>query len=891
MKDDRTPVSGAKIDARAVFLRSREIQTMKTCDNSMDMFSYYDSINIVKIEGLGDQPLSTAYDFVVKYHKNHKLELRDENPEHAEFQQSLLLFTDIKDESDDRIIGYTKEQIEEFWSNSDEEPILFMTMFHLGREAELNDVFVKISESFIGRRHLIYFGFDYSDLILFYRGNSFQDYTDRMFRIDYQVAEPLIVDSITLFSFDWQYCNKATETFMADFRIGVNDYTSARAAIEEVKMLFPSTVFMWTLGRSDIGLHNTEANLSWIKAVNDILSVESNSSRWCTTRQLNIFTRVPENSQINGHTETAINISRIRTVLAKKSEAFKNVYVKCCTRLEVAVDYVWLNWLSNASLMASTFFDNKMSANMGICLVPQFLDLFEYETRLLDREDLDIGELKEARLGMSSFFTSILTLIDSMNQSNRQSIQAPAFRVETFDMPPRIMAYYTAVSQLLINSLRDDTDGDGILYGFAISPQFTRVLKAQSLARQNVLPNDQFILIGIGERSLYTLQLTTEILTHEIAHLVGETRRCREKRSSYMLKCALHCIVSRVYRRMCTQIGHEYGLQWEEFTALDKAKTVKTLYDALINSNSEYAPSANHYANKVSKLIDALPNELLHNPSLNQALFDAVWGFMFPQWANKEAVHEDNDANEILNRLVTSEITLPELTDCEATYFERLHKEEIIRLINIKLRDSFDSELERMCIGPVYAYDGTDLSPKYLELTLSEQIRYLFQETFADLQTVLLLELDWEDYYNYLDLKSETNSDMTVRILALIQALTASTWNMDSIAEYMDSNENKSKVIPPVKALINFRPLHDGEEYSRHDVDPLYVYYLSRYLNDCKESTIQSFSPDSPNFIFVKKVREIHKALEGGTSVMSMEKAVLCLIREYKEHIENRFGS
>ena len=61
----------------------------------------------------------------------------------------------------------------------------------------------------------------------------------------------------------------------------------------------------------------------------------------------------------------------------------------------------------------------------------------------------------------------------SMNQTNRQFVQVPAFHLPSFNLPPQLMAYYTVLSQCLREVLQDD---EGTIYGLAISPNLSNIL-------------------------------------------------------------------------------------------------------------------------------------------------------------------------------------------------------------------------------------------------------------------------------------------------------------------------------------------------------------------------------------------------------------------------------
>lgn len=92
-------------------------------------------------------------------------------------------------------------------------------------------------------------------------------------------------------------------------------------------------------------------------------------------------------------------------------------------------------------------------------------------------------------------FQDVSILMDSMNRSSRQFIQTPPFRTTAFSMPPKLMAYYTAVAHQILDALQDDTNN---FYGFMIAPSFVKELEVISLAEQRLTEGNQLLSISIG---------------------------------------------------------------------------------------------------------------------------------------------------------------------------------------------------------------------------------------------------------------------------------------------------------------------------------------------------------------------------------------------------------
>ena len=124
-----------------------------------------------------------------------------------------------------------------------------------------------------------------------------------------------------------------------------------------------------------------------------------------------------------------------------------------------------------------------------------------------------------------------------MNHSSRQFIQTPPFRTMAFSIPPKLMAYYTAVGHQILLALQDDPDNH---YGFMIAPSFVRNLEVVSIAVKELTDKDQMLSIAVSEPALYSLQQTTFYLVHEFSHYLGQKNRMRDERKDYLLKACIH---------------------------------------------------------------------------------------------------------------------------------------------------------------------------------------------------------------------------------------------------------------------------------------------------------------------------------------------------------------
>lgn len=84
--------------------------------------------------------------------------------------------------------------------------------------------------------------------------------------------------------------------------------------------------------------------------------------------------------------------------------------------------------------------------------MPQFLDLLEYGQRLFGKKGRTLSqqELETIHKNFAVFFSNTAILVDSLNQTNRQFVQVPAFHLPSFEVPSQIMAYYTAMAYRIL---------------------------------------------------------------------------------------------------------------------------------------------------------------------------------------------------------------------------------------------------------------------------------------------------------------------------------------------------------------------------------------------------------------------------------------------------------
>ena len=892
MARKRSYGQGGKIDARIISLESQGMRTGLPTgsfqDNRYCTFSYYDTIAIKETKlaaGGQGNPLDIAYKEALGRDKS-------EGP-----SQFILAFIDIVETGGRN--GYAKEEIAGFWKD-ERFPLLFMTMVNIGEAEDIKKVLRKVKTGFKAGRHLAYFTFDHSDLIIFYKGDSFKEYADLIFQFNYK-SGLAIYDTITLYSF----CHAAQsyaedKSFRALISFGIRDYSAAEAFYQKVEDLGKEVQKAWLLGRNDMSIYCESATLKWLSDVRNI-ALESQNNAWYTTYDLLIpispnSLKPVKSSQI----DDVPDVSAVKNEMARKYESFRQAYVNVYTQLGLAYDTVWLRWLKESSELSADLLGNALSGDLGVCLAPQFLGLFEYGEKFFNSayfntwescEDAPVeraleSEKKRNKLenidrSFAAFFADMAILIDSMNQTNRQFVQIPSFHLPSFDIPPKIMALYVALSYRLRDVFHDDGD---VIYELVLLPKYIRNLGILSLAEQEVLPEDQWLEVMFSEPSFYFLQMTMETLGHEISHFAGQKNRCRDERRDFMVECALALYLIDILKKLPDEAMAMYpceqGAAGEAvvggYALADILNSAKELYVTA----KEVLPERFEGVSRRNQTIDAI-GYLLGDFSAQQQMFTAL----------KKQLWElecggDSDAYTTLDYLrdvlrwehgFGDPMLKTRLSAAEKEARTLLIDNKFLKLV-WRIVNGYEPSYRLSVYG---AEISVSADADFLRLhKLFRKMSYYFSETFADLQMILLFEMDWRGYCELMRREEDITliADCPLRMLAVAKALVSEQlWTTKSIkgggAEFKTAED---------AAKLDLAKKY--EELDANGFSPVLLYYLCEYLKCCiqvlkatfKEPTVQ------PQ---VQKLRKLHFALSDDQSAMMLQKE----IRDYVDNFRRDF--
>lgn len=845
-KNGLTPT--ANVDARIISLHSRGPRADRGLLRLSDptqyyTFNYYDAISVQAVNISDAPPLLSAY----------QATLNSKPAESSTFSQVLLAFTDIGGDG-----GYLQEELDSFWADSSK-PLFFMSMIHIKADAAPKDLLERLKTIPLSGRSFTYCTFDHSDFLVFYKGNCFQEYARYIMSVTYSLPK-LLTDSITLYSFsdlpgpyNQENCQ---EKFGAYLKIGISDYEKWDAFRKE---FLDSQVFeCWLLGRNDVALFNPAADLNWLRGI--WTRAVEDKDPWYTTYDLSVLIS-PDDAAILeglrsfdkkagviGHSvdgessakrlrpADGSNKTRLQSYLDDAYCRFKAVYIKKCKELDADIDAVWLRWLSEAYVTAESLLESALASDLGICLIPQFIDFFEFSIPIFECSDLTLADIEKTKTAFSTFFANISSLIDSMNHSSRQFVQVPSFQSASFEMPPKIMAYYVALGQQLIPLLQDDT----AIYGFTISPSFVETLSVYSLGLQTGrslynteadsaadeqpkkrdIQDNEFLSVAVDEQALYTLDRTIETLAHEFSHFLGGSNRCRPVRKDCILRGVLEEFLvnflgffSDTLQMECPVPGQKVVLPEPLNRGIIK-KYAALLLNGMTEVESYHCGTEEaHMMDDVQYLISRLCDFITGNRDLCSIIYEFIYTYLFDT--------PDSAYRKYLLTNLRAELPVGNLPESS---MEELKSKLIMDKVYRTAKRALDQYFQH---PGKYKCSITDLEQ-------AGSMCYLYRETFADLQAILLLNMDWSSYDKLLN--DSLAQDIAIRKLAVSKALVkAGHWTPEEISSSGDG---------PTSHLISCNPdnFDHGKKFSDEEINVQLLSYLTKYLICCADKTIESFS-------------------------------------------------
>ncbi len=210
--------------------------------------------------------------------------------------------------------------------------------------------------------------------------------------------------------------------------------------------------------------------------------------------------------------------------------------------------------LNEIGLAISTTLKRGFSKYNSVCYIEAYIYFIKYikdkiigefckmsENASIQKDDI-AKDLAEVLVDISNaFYKSILTLDSSIMHSERRFIMSDPHQLMLFDVPPKLIAYYTSIASEMARTLNENSNNK---YVFLITPDIKKDIYIESITDNRDIDDEiNILVIHINERNIYNVTDTTRNLAHEIAHHVGQDKDLRKIRACCFIKCYIALLI------------------------------------------------------------------------------------------------------------------------------------------------------------------------------------------------------------------------------------------------------------------------------------------------------------------------------------------------------------
>lgn len=490
---------------------------------------------------------------------------------------------------------------------------------------------------------------------------------------------------------------------------------------------------------------------------------------------LNVDNERSHRDSNNGKSLINLNASKLKKVLSNSASAY--VYKA----------------ISEVLAAAENLETKKFAFDVQDCIRNVF-PLFVSKVSSFDDKHLGFNQ-NQFDKDVILFTTGLLSIANGSLHADKLFINVPGFNAVPCDVPAKLLVYYTAYIQKLVDILNDSEIYN---YRFLLCPDLYLGIEIVSLF--NYFPSDsQLLKARIPIKRLFEPKSLLMELSHEVAHYVGVTVRARNVRVKHLTNAISYIFADRLLRpKMIQPIkdGSVYAKENLEAMVIQKfmPSNIKSIDYMLENNWSGVVKLLNNKLN-----IDSSETETLYLSSLKNRFYEKAQLFL-------SAENFSQLLNEIYDIVVAEKLL--DIPD-DAFAFGRI----VNRHKDLILLDECKSIIISCCD--------------------------LFSEAFADLVMLYITEEPNEYLYNiYISEKNTSfNNGVTdicswhfnqagrMKFERIISVFKALNYSFDKI-DYKEDQQFKDYV----ECIEKYS--HDENEFSR-EVPLAVVNSTSSYLKEC----------------------------------------------------------
>ena len=486
-----------------------------------------------------------------------------------------------------------------------------------------------------------------------------------------------------------------------------------------------------------------------------------------------------------------------------------------------------------------------------------------------------------------SFLGAINQISQNLIRAERQFQQIPELNANSYNIPIKLHAFYAAFVYNVKNFLNKNF-GTGNFYEFTLYPGMNEQLNVKRVFYSSK-DNKRLFLMKIPEKQVFDINHLMICLCHEVGHFVGSNLRQRERRyiaikDAVARMICLHLYINEKVKKYITKDGLDYLLNFAQ----------KQIALCIDRTKKEIEENSKHTCDTV-----------LHSENLNPIIIQGINSYIM------EAVKNNNEFDFIFVRYIEekevgkSKLSVEEIEQSKQEY------DDSIRSYFFNIQSNINSE-------------NTEISVQ----NMVTQLFSFAKECFADLVSVLILDLNFKDYCQSIfkslpeyEIKDIAYSDLVIRIALVATAMSMEVadsengktyenrWNMDDAIVWKneETNENVKVFLEKVwECLCYGYRSYDNQNYNcsqnnsafmrLKDIEAESVFsvfrdyellcYLYRYLSECRLCFEKNVNCECEKER--KKIKSVFKKLTKESTIVEKINCINSVNSEYDELVRKK---
>ena len=373
----------------------------------------------------------------------------------------------------------------------------------------------------------IYFSLDFSDAILFTQNMALEDYHSVLWDLSqHRDGCELIRDTFTLYCFGYDYLVECFRSIKNGEGPVWNDHArvSIRLSVQYTPGLgeFLSNLkgcgityqFYSLSGRYDLEIKTDDISGRDILKILYYLDLQSDGkeNEVFPNYDITFLIAQPEISL------SGLPAPQNHKIMNTASALLNVLYDRSCIGYDLHENYAKETSKGLRGLLKRGYSDE-----FAISVLPSFVSYLQMREKMEAKDTQKETFAKSLSAFMHRYFGAINTLASCTMHNERQFIQAPSYNATYFDIPPKLLAFYSAIAYNISKALCEKEEEP---YRFIIIPDYRKDIYVKPLDVKGAQPAfEHLAVVYLNERYFYEPVTAIQLLAHEIGHYVGTRKR------------------------------------------------------------------------------------------------------------------------------------------------------------------------------------------------------------------------------------------------------------------------------------------------------------------------------------------------------------------------------